>query len=43
MRFGDVESPLVLAHNINLRDGKALVVVPSVITGNDYSLVREYT
>ncbi|GJE96400.1 GPI anchored serine-threonine rich family protein [Phanerochaete sordida] len=39
LRSGDEELPLVLAHNITLRDGHVQVTAPQVVTGNDYSLV----
>lgn len=39
--FGGIHSPLVLAQNVNLRHGYVSIQVPSVFTGNDYSLVRE--
>ena len=35
------EPPVVLAHDIHLRDGHVDVTVPDVITGDDYSLVCE--
>ena len=42
LQAGSDVLPVVLAYDLNLRDGFALVVVPSVITASDYSLVREY-
>ncbi|KIP07806.1 hypothetical protein PHLGIDRAFT_117776 [Phlebiopsis gigantea 11061_1 CR5-6] len=39
LRSGEFETPVLLAWDIDLRDGKADVIAPYVITSNDYSLV----
>ncbi|GJE96868.1 hypothetical protein PsYK624_130750 [Phanerochaete sordida] len=39
LRSGDYETPVILAHDIHLRDGHVKVKAPDVFTANDYSLV----
>ncbi|KAF7792840.1 hypothetical protein EIP86_003941 [Pleurotus ostreatoroseus] len=39
LRSGDYETPVVLAHDFDLRAGRIEVKVPDVITGSNYSLV----
>ncbi|KAF9534650.1 hypothetical protein CPB83DRAFT_842681 [Crepidotus variabilis] len=39
LRKGSSTTPLILANNFNILDGKAQVTVPNVIEGDDYALV----
>ncbi|KAJ3565449.1 hypothetical protein NP233_g7627 [Leucocoprinus birnbaumii] len=39
LRQGDLATPLVLAGNFNILNGKARFRVPSVLQGSDYSIV----
>jgi len=39
LRFGEIETPLVLADNFNILDGRVEITVPYVLSGTDFSVV----
>lgn len=42
LREDNIELPLVLAHDFDLRAGRVEVTVPELVTGSNYSIVCEY-
>ena len=41
LRAGEIETPVLVAHDFDLRKGRVEVTVPDVMTRNDFSLVCE--
>lgn len=41
LRTGEIETPVLVAHNFDLRKGRVEITVPDVMTRDDFSLVCE--